>query len=58
MCCHVLERVEKQYGNTEAFHFKEGLNIHVLSKMSLHAQIRAAAVLDVHLGETSRILKP
>lgn len=29
-----------------------------VSEMSVHAQIRAAAVLDVHLGETSGILKP
>lgn len=29
-----------------------------VSKMSLHPQVRAAAVLDVHLGETSGILKP
>lgn len=29
-----------------------------VSEMSIHAQIRAAAVLDAHLGETSEILKP
>lgn len=33
MCSPVLERVEKQYWNTEAFHFQEGLTIHVLSEM-------------------------
>lgn len=29
-----------------------------VSEMSLHTQIRAAEVLDVHLGETSGVLKP